>query len=277
MNYIERLLESQFASDELKDYLDKKHKKGNPKLSQKYKVAVSGEKNKEVNRRAKGLQDAPNAHRFAVQLNSKLRFNNINALAQPDGKYRNLVWVLAAGNRLASVFKYLNQFLELEPNNSNFEIGDYQIRIADVNKTGVQQYFIRQNGLEFMKTMDGLKQGSDKDQNLEDLSKRVDDLTQRTEKDDQEFERREQERRDELEAKRQSDIKTKTEQKSISDKYAEDVVGYDKRSQKPVYRVGSKGWWNQRKENAKEAGIDLSKWNPDPSSWSIMKSLRKAS
>lgn len=273
MNYIERLLESQFANDELKDYLDKKHKKGNPKLSQKYKVAISGEKNKEVNRRAKGLQDAPNAHRFAVQLNSKLRFNNINALAQPDGKYRNLIWVLAAGNRLNLVFKYLNQFLELEPNNSNFEIGDYQIRIADVNKTGVQQYFIRQNGLEFMKTMDGLKQDND-DDNTQTFARKDDDKEIEIDSKYQDNNNKEQE---ELSSEQERYDREQLEHLKKTDEYRNDVVGYDSKHKKPIYKTGSKGWWKQRKDYAKEIGIDLSKMNFDPSTWKISRSLSKAS
>lgn len=264
MNYIERLLESQFASDELKDYLDRKEKRGNPKLSQKYKVAVNGDKNKDVNRRAKGLQNAPNAHRFAVQMNSKLRFNHINALAEPDGKYQNLVWILATGNRLNKVFKYINEFLGLEPNNKNIEIGDYQIRIADVSKQGVQQYFVRQNGIEFMKTIDKLMQDDEEaQQNVAD-QETPDGETIDLDQDDTNIQKREQKE------------ENKTKSKQIEDPYAEDVVGYDIKKNKTIYKAGSRGWWAQRGEKAKELGIDPSAWNLDPMSWKISQSLKKA-
>lgn len=271
MNYIERLLESQFASDELKDYLDKKQKKGNPKLSQKYKIATSGEKNKNVNRRAKGLQNAPNAHRFAVQLNAKLRFNKIHALAEPDGKYRNLVWVLASGKRLNQAFKYINEFLGLEPNNNNIEIGGYQIRLADVSKRGVQQYFIRQNGMEFMKTMEDLMKDDPSDEKQEPPKEETPD-GETIDLDQEQKDTEEDKRTSEQIEKDQSEF----ERLKKTDKYREDVIGYDQKKGKPVYRPGSKGWWAQRGEKAKELGIDPSKWNLDPTSWKISQSLKKA-
>lgn len=297
MNYIERLLESQFASDELKDYLDKKHKKGNPKLSQKYKVATSGEKNKEVNRRAKGLQDAPNAHRFAVQLNAKLRYNKIHALAEPDGKYRNLIWVLAYGNRLNRAFKYINEFLGLEPNNNNIEIGDYQIRLADVSKQGVQQYFIRQNGLGFKKTIEELMSDTNDDvqQDYQDVMNDYNDkMKSKEETSDGEtidLDKDEQNNTKNSEEKTKEESKEKSEDEMSheewveqqfknakkSDEYHEDVIGFDPKKKKPIYKPYSKGWWAQRGEKAKELGFDPSKWNFDPTTWKMSQSLKKAS
>lgn len=278
MNYIERLLESQFASDELKDYLDKKQKKGNPKLSQKYKVATSGDKNKEVNRRAKGLQSAPNAHRFAVQLNSKLRFNKIHALAEPDGKYRNLVWVLASGRRLNQVFKYINEFLGLEPNNNNIEIGDYQIRLADVSKQGVQQYFIRQNGMEFMKTMEDLMKDDPSDEKQEEPKEETPDgetidLDQEEKSEDKNSE--EEPTQDDL--SHEAWVESRYKEAKKTDEYRNDVIGFDPKKKKPIYKPYSKGWWAQRGEKAKELGIDPSKWNFDPTTWKMSQSLKKAS
>lgn len=279
MNYIERLLESQFASDELKDYLDQKEKKGNPKLSQKHRVAINGDKNKEVSRRAKGLQDAPNSHRFAVQLNSKFRFNNIKALAQPDGKYRNLVWVLASRIRVNQAFKYINEFLGLEPNNTNIEIGDFQIRFADVSKKGTQQYFIRQNGLEFMKTMEQLQNDDSEEdgmrsgQNAEKTNMDQESPESATTKQDSEN----ADQKSENNVEREKWIDSKYQEAKKSDEYHEDVIGFDPKKKKPVYRPYSKGWWAQRGEKAKELGIDISKWNFDPTTWKMSQSLKKAS
>jgi len=260
MNYIERLLESQYANDELKDYLNSTKKgkvKDNPKLHQKYKIPVSPTSHKNASRSAQSILNAPNANRLSVILNSKFRFNKINALAKQDKKYNNLVWILCTEKVKPLVIEYLNQKLKLQQDGDVFNIGSKnQIRCANIDKKGVQNYFISQNGAEFVEDIEKLTAKDKDDAPVEDTENASDEILQnlRTKKDSSDF-----------------------QHALTSDEHREDIIGWDPDARRPVYKRGSKGWLDQKKKDLKDAGIDLSKGNLDPTSWSVFKSLKQAS